>query len=250
MPKSIQTTLVKRKDPIPQLLKDRRTKNIHGCEHGYVHDGKIYVGLTRKLKRIFHPQSKINKKKNNSGSSIQNGNRIHRLLYHEYHCTKSEYCDCGIAQPNRNNSFVKNAKKIIESENITIIECEIPIVSENAQTATALDMIGYSNKGKANEKSVIISIKTGYEIGYEKDSKGWMMQGPFKDIKSNSKQHNQLQGFAEYNILKKDYGLTFDEYIILYLAREEDKCKIERSEDWWKEKEKQDSFFTYMKSQK
>ena len=233
-------------DPVKELLKDYRTTSILGCERGFIHKGKLYKGLTRKLKKAFHPQSKIsvkNRIKTPSGSSIENGTRVHRLLYHHFHCKKSEYCDCGISQPNRKNEFVENAKKKLIEEKIDIEECEIPILSEKLSIATCLDMIGYISKNTKGQKSVIISIKTGYGPGYNRDSEGWNMQFPFKDLKSCSKEHNQLQGFAESEILHKDYNLKFDEYLILYLSKDLKDCKIERSEDWWNKKSIQEDFY-------
>jgi hypothetical protein len=252
---TLQTTLVgvskkkiKRIDAVKALIDDPRTKGICGCKEGFVFGGKIYPGLTKRLKTIFHPESKVERKASSDpGSSIKNGTRVHRLLYHHYHCNQSEYCDCGLLHADQKNPFVENAKKLIESEKLTVVDCEIPIYSASASLCTCLDMIGYRNKGSVAEKSVIISIKTGYGSGYDRDAKGWKMHAPFKDIKSSSKQHNQLQGFAEYNILKRDYNLCFDEYLILYLSKDESNCRVEISESWWRSKPTEDDFFARMK---
>lgn len=238
-----------RTDPVKALLQDYRTRHTIGCEMGFMYGGKLYNGLTKRLKSTFHPQSSISKQsriRNPSGSSIVTGNRVHRLLYHQYHCKKSECCDCGLIQPNRKNEFVENAKRILAEEKIDIEDCEVPVLYEKAMIGTCLDMIGYISKGTKGQKSLIVSIKTGYGSGYDRDSEGWNMQFPFTDVKSSSKEHNQLQGFAEYTILQKDYGLKFDEYRILYLSKDYKECRIERPEDWWNKRNIQDGFFSCM----
>lgn len=67
--------------------------------------------------------------------------------------------------------------------------------------------------------SVLISIKTGYEGVLDRANIG-RLEKPFEDWVDNPRSHHRLQLLVEYLICRHEYGVRFDEALIIY-SREE-----------------------------
>jgi hypothetical protein len=100
--------------------------------------------------------------------------------------------------------MTKQALSLLESLEITIEDAEIPIVSFEAGICTWIDQIGYRWKGTPSQRSVMIEIKTGYSGA--------------TDLTKDSIRY---QICAEAVVLKKEYGIRFDDYLVLYLGQKD-----------------------------
>lgn len=219
-------------DQIAILLDDERTKGIKQDGKAFEYKGRKYGGMLAVLHRKFNPNlHKVIRKKGFSG--IINGTRIHRQIYHTIMC--KDKCDCKVkTNPKKLNELTKQAFDYMEFLHITPIASEIPILCKEGNFCTRLDVIGYRWKGTPQQESTIISIKTGYEIGFGRDVDE-RMEKPFKELSATEQNNNQLQGFSERMILENEYNLKFNSYFIFYLSKY--KSKIEEAINWNKKKE-------------
>jgi len=188
-------------------------------------------GLWPRLARNFFPFHEAVCRRSGT-SSKEVGIRVHRQIYHVIHCIGYEKfkigdyqiieCNCVVkTNPKRLNKLTLQAFEKMDSLGITPEDAEVPIYC-NGGFCTKLDVVGYRWKGTRRQTSTIISIKTGYTIGYDRDSRGSVFYEPFEDLKCTSKNKNQLQALAELCILKYDYGMTFEDYFIFYLGKVQD----------------------------
>lgn len=152
-------------------------------------------------------------------SSLSLGERVHRHIHHIYTCDVTGKCDCEKkTNIKKINGLARIAQRFLCDFEITPRGTEIPIVSLKAGKCTKIDMIGERWSGKENKISVLISWKTGYCSDYDKNKKGTMMRQPLEDYISTPQHHNHIQSIIEYKIVEEEYGIKFDQYIIVYLG--------------------------------
>lgn len=156
-----------------------------------------------------------------TSSTKDEGDRIHRQIHHVYTCIPREECQCTKrVHLSRLSSRTKSAIKFIKDFDVEPNATEYTIISPASHTGTRLDMIGKRFSGQSNQLSVIVSWKTGYAIDYDKNPLHQKMHGGLEEYESTPQHHNQLQSIIEYQMLKQDYGIQFDEYIIVYLDKD------------------------------
>lgn len=180
-----------------------------------------FSGITKKLKRSFYPDFKYNsKKKPRKGtcSSISIGTRVHEEICHIVNCEKTGICECEKSKKKKLHNFTKKAIKKFKELEITLEEAEVTIFSPLIKVGTRIDLIGSRWKGTDKERMVAISLKTGYPGKYKKPKK---MLAPLDSLDSIPHNHNQLQGMTEHIILEKEYQINLDDYIIMYLGKDE-----------------------------
>lgn len=181
-------------------------------------------GLTKLIRRKFYPDSisfKKSKRKSGGigGNGKSNGTRVHRQIYHMVVCLGKRNCDCEIkTNPKRLNILTTQAFSVFKNLEFTPLNAEIIILSKIGKFCTQLDVIGNRFHGTPKQRSTIISIKTGYSTEYDKCKGNSRMNAPLDFLLSTARNHNQLQGMLERYILRHEYGITFDDYFIVYLG--------------------------------
>ncbi len=211
-----------RTDACTRLLRHPMTKKCIMSSDGPVKwfgiDQKIksYQGVTNSLREAMYPLFVQDKRFYYGSSSSALGDKIHSQIYHVVECKES--CTC----PKKFkvlHEWTKKAFECLISEKISPEACEVPIVSERAMKATRVDMIATRNKGHpTNERSVLVSVKTRHRgLMYDLEDPTTMLEAPFEDVYSNPKNHDQLQLCCEASILKHEYGIVFDEFVVLYV---------------------------------
>jgi hypothetical protein len=204
--------------------------------------GRRYRGLTDRLRKCFYDDYKPVKRKSGY-SSMLNGTRVHRQLYHTIHCTTTAKCDCKV-KTRKLSKLTEDALRIMKEElDITPVDSEVPILCKDGNLCTSLDIIGYRWKGTPKQRSTIVSIKTGYEIGC--DHSKTTMNPPYHNVKSSPRNHNQLQALAEKLILEKQYNMMFPEYWIIYLCKSKPST-WEPLAKWLGDKKTQDLFYEFL----
>jgi len=182
-------------------------------------------GITDEIKRVFNPNYVIPGCKSGK-SAIKTGSTVHYQLYHMIECEQKRKgnCICTGKKTHKGRLHkltVQALDKYAELE-ITVEACEVIIMSKGAERATAIDAIGKRWKGTPNERSVEISIKTGYRVGYDTNLTGKHMVYPLDSLVSCPKNHNNLQLLIEKMILEVDYNIRFDDYLTIYLGKSVD----------------------------
>lgn len=211
-------TLDENQGHVDTLLNHERTAMISKDGNAYVYKNKKYKGFTRLLKAQFYPHYDGVKRRRNGRSSRKNGTMVHRQLYHMIECMrrKKGLCDCKIkTNPKRLNKYTNQALSKMTELGITPKASEVHILNKLASRCTSLDIIG-TRWGK---RSVIISIKTGYACGYEKNLTNQCMKLPLEEIPCTEQNQNLLQSMLETITLEKEYKLKFDDYILIYLGQ-------------------------------
>lgn len=202
-------------DSLVKLLNHKLAKTIVDDDpEGPVHwkrkrDGSVrtYEGITRPLMRLFYPTFKGISKNRTGRSSRTIGSRVHRQLFHTIECKRRGMCLCKTKTRKLNKYTVQALDKLKELD-LTPECAEIPIVSHSSRTATRIDMICTRWKGSQGlERSVIVSIKTGYHCGgFDVDKLNQILESPLAHVRSTPRNHNQLQACCELAIIREDYG--------------------------------------------
>lgn len=224
-------------DHVTALLNDERTHNIRQEGNTFiVYEKERMGGFTRPMRKKFFPDYEEVKKRRSTRSGKKTGERVHRQVYHMIECVgrKGGNCDCTVkTNPKKLNKWTVQCLDKLKSLEITPAAAEVPIFSKRGRRCTKLDLVGWRWKGKPQQRSLVISLKTGYSSCYDVDRLGQRMKPPLDDIPSIPKNHNQLQGLLEYATLDEEYKLRFDDYLILYLGHGDDgKVKTEYLDDW------------------
>lgn len=259
MQSTIEAFAVDKKDENPrdlvqELLDHRYTNTItqsplNFCFNVIEKSGKTVKcgGLMKRLKSNFFNDrelaGKIERKRGTSG--VQIGIRVHRQIHHLVQCEKTGKCDCTVKTYKRRLSkYTKMLFKKLEALDIRPVATEVPVYCGTGRFCTRLDMIGY--QGKSNTPT-IVSIKTGYAVGFNRDSRNTTFDKPFDSVSSTSQNINQLQLLGEQQMLEREYGLNFRNCYIIYLGKPAKKKKgskkkekeepedvyIETPSSWW-----------------
>lgn len=189
-------------------------------------DGKTenFQGITRSIKECFFPDYEFPVHRRGK-SSKKIGEKVHRQICHQVECIERRLgeCVCIGGPPNyrKVHPWAQQAFDCMRQMNIEPMACEIPILSQRAQRCTRIDAIGIRRLGEPSQSTVHISFKTGYDVSYDVNSLGQKMKSPLNNIISSPKNHNKLQLLIEKMILKVEYGIEFDEHIIMYLGHGE-----------------------------
>lgn len=232
------------------LLSKLSKENIKDREGGgYIvttgNNTMICPGLMRTIKSKLYPK-RIDTKKTKGCSSKEVGDRVHRQLYHYTNCSNSGVCNCKI-KTIKMNQLVKNAYLKFKEMNFTPTSSEVPIHCKKGHFCTRIDVMGYINKGKDDQRSCMIEIKTGYETHLKKDGKGVYFSEPFEKIYASSANIHQLQLLSMSVICEKEYGVSFSENKVIYLRKEIENCKVVDAAPWWKgKKEKREQLFNLL----
>lgn len=241
------------------LINHERNNKVLPCPEGPVKwpiwKGKkrtemSYRGVTRTLKNLFYPDTStaaVSKKRRFGTSSMKTGSTVHRHLYHHFSCKKKRLCYCKTKSRKKLTPYAVQAIKKLNEMCITIEDAEVPVISHSTRLATRLDLVGTRWKGEPGERSVIISIKTGYAFPGDKgELEGNVMEKPFDEIPNTFANQNQLQGVCEVALLRNDYKIEFDDYLLLYLGKPN--ATVKRLEQWAKSKKSMDSMMTVLKN--
>ena len=182
-------------------------------------------GLTRPLRERFFPHYVGVQKRKSKGSSRVVGDKVHAQIHHRIECMRpgntKEDCRCA-TKPRRNrwHRFTKQAFDVFARLELTPAAAEVPILSKRGGFATRLDVIAYRWKGDpVKQRSVILSIKTGYTTGRAVNRHGQTMEAPLHEVPCTPENHNQLQALCEMHTLETEYDIHFDDYILLYLGQ-------------------------------
>lgn len=210
-----------------------------------------WCGLTDVIKDIFFrdystPNNQWKRKRFvRSGKEI--GTRVHRQIHHMHTCIPKENCNCITkTSPKRLNSKTRMAMKFLKDYEITCDATEFSIISRASKCCTNVDMIGRRWVGTPQEKSVLISWKTGYQMDYDKNKKGQMLSEPLENYSSSPKHHNQLQAILEYEIISREYELNFDDYFVVYLEhKSKDTYEVEHLRAQELYSREKDSIYTH-----
>lgn len=217
---------------VQSLLEHKRTRGITREGHAYVYRGRKMGGLTRRMRSRFFPHYKGIEKHRTGRSGRQNGTRVHRQIYHMIECVrrKDGKCDCKIkTNPKRLNALTRQAMSKMKELGIEPVASEVNILCRKAGIGTSLDVIGV----RWSKRSAIVSIKTGYICGHDRDLTGQSMLKPLDAISCSEQNQNCLQGMLESVILEKEYGMPFDDYIIIYLGHgEKGEASVEYLPRW------------------
>lgn len=241
------------------LINHERNNKVLPCPEGPVKwpiwKGKkrtemSYRGVTRTLKNLFYPDistAAVSKKRRFGTSSMKTGSTVHRHLYHHFSCKKKRLCYCKTKSRKTLTPYATQAIKKLNEMKITVEDAEVPVISHSTRMATRLDLVGTRWKGETGERSVIISIKTGYAFPGDKgELEGNVMEHPFDKIPNTFANQNQLQGACEVAMLKNDYRIEFDDYYLLYLGKP--KATVERLEKWAKSETTVNTMMTVLKN--
>ncbi len=204
-------------------------------------------GLMKRLEKNFYSERKNAGKiiRKRGTSSIETGIRVHRQIHHLVQCERTGKCDCTVkTSKKRLHKYTKALFSKLKALGIEPIATEIPIYCKSGKFCTRLDMIGYQG---VNKIPTIISLKTGYEVGFNRDARNTNFEKPFNDVPSTSQNINQLQACGEHQILLREYNLNFKNYYIMYMGKSSKKSKnskkkskteiedmyIETPQKWW-----------------
>lgn len=176
-------------------------------------------GLLRFLQARLYPNYQPPERRRNERSSRSQGERIHRHLAHAVNCSADGQCSCQVKRPVCTNVMNKHARSLLtqlETLKITPVRCEVPIVSPQWNVGTRIDLIGKHENGEW----VLISIKTGYERHFNRRrTVGAQLCAPLSEWPDTPLSHHRAQLLAEYLICKHEYGVVFDQCLILYAAK-------------------------------
>jgi hypothetical protein len=181
---------------------------------------RMYKGMTKRIRKLFYPTFTVSERKRKRGtSSIDTGNRVHRQIYHMIECTKGK-CTCTTrTNPNRLHKFTKQFFAACKRMEITPMASEVCLLCEQGGFCTRLDAVGYRYKGTPQQRSVIISIKTGYSGGLDIAGSVNKLLEPLDSLDNTSRTHAFLQCAMEREILKREYEIEFDDAIVFFLGQ-------------------------------
>ena len=225
-------------NPIQRLMSDDRTQKIHhnGSKFIYSSEQTKMTGITRMLKKIFYSNYKPIKSKRSKRSNIDIGNKVHRQIYHMVHCLQNQNkCNCTIRTSCKKlHKYTLQALQVFKDLEFTCKASEVPIISEENKICTQIDLLGYRWYEQKNERSVHISIKTGYGPNYDINRLEQYLSSPLQEVLSTPRNHNRLQLLCERLILEKEYNIYFDDYIIIYLGQgiTQTLTKIDDLDEW------------------
>lgn len=181
------------------------------------HFGGVIKFLQQRLYPMYQPPIR---RRYEQSSRVQ-GLRVHRHLSHAINCVADGHCSCeGRKRPVTSTVMNKHTRSLLttlERLRITAHRCEVPIVSQQWQVGTRIDLIGIKQDGR----SVLVSIKTGYDRHFNRrHDKTANLQAPLHEWPDTPLSHHRAQLLAEYLICKHEYGIVFDECVILYAAKQ------------------------------
>lgn len=249
-------------DLVQDLLDHRLTNTITQdqktfCFHVPEKNGKETWcgGLMKRLQKNFYSErqtaGKIVRKRGTSG--VQTGIRVHRQIHHLVQCKRTGKCDCTVkTSEKRLHKYTKSLFSKLKAMGIEPVATEVPVYCKPGRFCTRLDMIGYQGISKI---PTIISLKTGYNVGFNRDARDTTFEEPFDEIPSTSQNINQLQALSEHEILKREYKLDFPNYFIIYMGKKKRKTKKQIEEEevlvdnpskwWWRSNEETlDQFYS------
>jgi hypothetical protein len=184
--------------------------------------GKIkhcYGGMLKRLKPTFYPKYTSPKKRRNESSSKKQGELIHRHLAHVVNCVPDGICTCDTkTNGKRINKHAAQILKKLESRKIVLKRAEPIVICPEGNFGTRLDLIGVAQEGTPFERSVLISVKTGYKKHFKRKARAITpnMEAPFDKWLDVPINHHRLQILMEYLIAYHEYETIFDECIIIY----------------------------------
>lgn len=199
-------------------------------------------GLLNKLKKKFYSDY-VTPARCWTLSNVDTGIRVHRQVYHLVHCKKYGYCKCEVKTNELHLNFMTTeAFRLMEEIEFTPIDSEVCIFSKTGHFGTKLDVIGYRWKGTDKQISTIISLKTGKSSSTNRFDGVHYLSKPYSNVKSTTRNHNQLQALSEVTILDKEYGLKFKSYFIFYLMHDGTSF-YEQDDSWWGDLKVRDEFY-------
>lgn len=168
-------------------------------------------GSLKRLCRKFYPDYQAPERAFNGSSSKELGKKIHRHVQHRVNC-KDKPCSCDVKTHRLNKRAAALLTMLDKQEDIELRRAEVPVVSERGQFGTLLDLVGVRRKSGA---TVLISIKTGYRGAHCDREVLARMAAPFEAWSDCPANHHRLQLLVEYLICRHEYGMQFDEALII-----------------------------------
>lgn len=173
-------------------------------------------------------------------SSIQQGLRVHRQLYHATMCCiphataplpllspRSQHCICTDKKTRKWNQLTLDALQLFSEHSLVPRASELIIA--HGPIATRLDVLC-----ERNGAFVCVSIKTGYSSDLYRNP-GIKMRAPLDRLNDSPQNRNQLQALVEVCILREEYHIDLEDYWILYLGYHKTTGlhRLERKRDMW-----------------
>jgi len=199
--------------------------------------------LTKTLKRSFYPIY-IHLRQNTNGMkkvTSDTGNLLDDQMSHLVNCGYWK-------QPCRCPPWVK----ILSPETKALIDflqkrdwhpeyVQLMIGDVTDSIATRFDAIAYNGNKK---KLILLEFKCGYRVGAD------IAQGTLSQLRwvdNNERNHHQLQLMTMVEMVRRNYGMEFDDAVVLYINSEEntpqEMVKVYPLETWCNTKEKRSSIY-------
>ncbi len=215
-----------------------------------------FKALPNAIRDCFHPNppqygQKQKSKQRRGGSGKENGNAIHKQLYHRSMCL-AEIHDCKCQEifgtrtlEMKEDSFVHEA--VQQAEKFREDHCQIPLLAEiivthqNARVATRIDALDFINRislveeeVEKEEELVLVEWKTGYNSRSFKTSREFYKH-PMNAIKCSEANVHQWQLFGQYMLLTRSHGITnIKKACVVYLKMaNKPSYHVECAADWW-----------------
>lgn len=180
---------------------------------------RSYGGMLKRLRATFYPRYTTPKKRRNESSSKKQGELIHRHLSHMVNCVSDSRCTCD--KKTSAKRINKHARQILDklaSLKISLKRAESIMICPEGDFGTRVDLIGVAQEGTPFERSVLISVKTGYKTHFKRKARAISpnMEAPLEQWKDVPVNHHRLQLLMEYLVARHEYDTIFDECLIIY----------------------------------
>lgn len=189
----------------------------------------------------FHDPSLL-KRRGKYSSSKQEGETLHRHIYHRHLCV--DICTCrnrfGRTTKRKLNVGSKTGKMLesfgefLKAYKLKMYAGEVEVLWLHARCATSIDVLCVDSL-EMPSKAYVVEVKTGYSTLRHKartiDGSGMMTGSAGCKIPNSYANHHQLQLWLSIEALKETYGIEATG-IVLYL-HPKNKFKVEPEAKWW-----------------
>ena len=249
---------------LKQLLEHSQKQCVHLREDHFEYtspDGLTRApmrGLTRRLRELFYPNHLAPRRVRDHGSSRVAGTRLHRQIQHMVACKKAGTCSCGLQKSTKKNpkliyvppprvaAGAKVALRALREHGLEPCASEVVLSRVKSCVATAADLLCQTlplpnvrtevfSPSPYEPSLVLVSLKTGYQKGYNICRGKQRLQAPFSDVPSSPRTHHQLQLLFEGLLMERESGVAPDYSAVLYLLKGESDHRWEGADPWTKD---------------
>ena len=193
-----------------------------------------YHGLTKYVHGKFVPRVPINFQwSRRSTSSKRIGTRVHRELKEWFNLGFIKLKCLGEGSWQRVHRFTKKALVYLHDKDLRILSSEIPLHSPKKRIIGWIDAIGL-RMVDGEIRTVLIDWKTGFE---NQDDEFGKLNYPFRDIGATNRGKYTIQMATMFMICKREYGIVFDEILLIQIS--DDFCgEVALHSEIWNAKER------------